>query len=158
MWPVHLPRKAVEESFAGDADFAQLPNCQARHNIAASSMRFPRKGEQMPETCVWTGTSSTQYPYYIFAIPPNFNRNQNGNYIYAKVVNNAWSPIYIGQGDLRDRTQNHHQAECIARKGSTHVHAHLNEREAGRKREETDLLANYPQAYAPTGCNERVGG
>jgi hypothetical protein len=123
----------------------------------------PAKESKMHQgTCVWVGASGVQYTYYIFALPPNFdpnfNPNQNGNYIYAKLVENYWQPIYIGQGDLRDRTQNHHKAECIARRSATHVHARLNEREADRKREEADLLANYTQAYAPTGCNERAGG
>jgi hypothetical protein len=107
---------------------------------------------------IWVGASGVQYTYYIFGLLPNFDPNQNGNYIYCKKVNNLWSPIYIGQGDLRDRTENHHEVECIACKGATHVHAHRNEREADRKREEADLLANYPQAYAPTGCNEKAGG
>jgi hypothetical protein len=30
--------------------------------------------------------------------------------------------------------------------------------EADRLAEEQDLLAGYPQAYAPTGCNEKIGG
>jgi hypothetical protein len=122
-------------------------------------MRFPRKGEQMHEgTCVWIGASGAQYTYYIFAIPPNFDANQNGNYIYAKLVENLWQPIYIGQGDLRDRTQNHHKAQCIALNGATRVHAHMNANEQDRPREESDLLGNYTQAYVPIGCNNRLGG
>ena len=109
-------------------------------------------------TCVRIGASRAQYTYYIFAIPANFNANQNGNYIYTKIVTNAWQPIYIGEGDLREREQNHHKASCIALRGATHIHAHLNAKKADRTSEESDLLGRYTQAYAPTGCNERIGG
>lgn len=109
-------------------------------------------------TCVWVGASGAQYTYYIFSIPPNFTPNQNGNYIYTKRVENLWQPIYIGQGDLRERTQNHHRAQCIGAKGATHVHAKLTATEAVRTQEESDLLGNYTQAYAPAGCNIRIGG
>jgi hypothetical protein len=108
--------------------------------------------------CVWTGASGAKYTYYIYAIPPNFDPNQDGNYIYTKRVENLWQPIYIGQGDLRDRTLNHHRAVCIAGKGATHVHAQLNADEAARTRQEADLLANYAQAYTPAGCNIKAGG
>jgi hypothetical protein len=118
-----------------------------------------QRREKMHEgTCEWTGASGAKYNYYIFAIPPNFDPNQNGNYIYTKIVNNLWTPIYIGQGDLRDRTTNHHKANCIASKGATHVHAKLTATEAARKSEEADLLAMYTNAYAPNGCNEKLGG
>jgi hypothetical protein len=109
-------------------------------------------------TCVWAGASGAQYTYYIFAIPPNFDPNQNGNYIYAKKINNLWHPVYIGQGDLRDRTENHHKANCIALKGASHVHAKLTATESARANEESDLLASYTNAYAPNGCNQRQGG
>ena len=109
-------------------------------------------------TCVWNGASGAQYTYYIFAAPPNFSASQDGNYIYSKLVENYWQPIYIGEGDLRDRTENHHRAECLAKKGATHVHAHLNASQQDRRREESDLLAGYIQAYVPAGCNIRPGG
>jgi hypothetical protein len=70
-----------------------------------------------------------------------------------------WEPIYIGEGRLADRCcDSHHKAKAIAAKGATHVHAHLNQTLGPRLWEERDLLANFPQAYAPTGCNEKVGG
>lgn len=84
----------------------------------------------------------------------------DGNYIYTKLnTENHWVPIYIGQGDLSDRiSPNHHKAECIERKGATHVHVHANANESKRLSEERDLLARYTQAYAPKGCNEKKGG
>jgi hypothetical protein len=113
----------------------------------------------MADKSVWTGASATTYTYEVHPLPVTFSPNQCGNYIYAKIVDNAWCPIYIGEGDLRDRISvNHHQAENIAKKLATHVHVHLNATEDARTSEEADLLANYSQAYAPNGCNEKIGG
>jgi len=107
----------------------------------------------------WIGTSDERYTYYVWELPASFNANQDGNYIYAKISeNDRWVPIYIGQGDLKDRTENHHQALCIARKWATHIHVHLTPDEDDRINEERDLLGNYTNAYQPTGCNEKKGG
>lgn len=112
------------------------------------------------QTVTWKGRSGTTYTYWVYAIPAALNRGQDGNYIYAKVVDRSWQPIYIGQGDLGDRTDidNHHRSRCLRSKGATHVHAHKNGLEADRRAEEQYLLAAYPQAYEPGGCNERTGG
>lgn len=110
-------------------------------------------------TINWNGKSGKQYKYYIWELPANFDPNQDGNYIYSKRnAEKRWVPIYIGQGDLKERAENHHQALCLARKGATHIHVHRNEAKADRIAEEKDLLANYTNAYQPTGCNEREGG
>jgi hypothetical protein len=110
-------------------------------------------------TCVWTGVSGKQYTYWWYTLPHSFKDGVFGNYIYAKIVSNEWVPIYIGEGDLGTRVgPSHHQADCIKRKGATHIHAHTQPDEAVRKAEEAGLLANYPQAYAPTGCNVKTGG
>lgn len=111
------------------------------------------------QTCDWIGASGKKYTYYVHRLPMNFDPNQDGNYIFTKVVDNKWVSIYIGQGDLADRVSlNHHQASCIQSKGATHVHAHLNSNKQSRLTEEDDLLANYTNAYKPNGCNEKVGG
>ena len=113
-----------------------------------------------PQQVQWAGASGTKYTYYVYALPSNLSEGQDGNYIYAKIENNSWKPIYVGEGDLGMRTKidNHHQAACLKSKGATHVHAHKNGVEKDRLAEEQDLLANYPQAYKPTGCNEKTGG
>ncbi len=109
---------------------------------------------------IWKGASGKGYTYWIYSIPASFNPRQNGNYIYTKVVNNMWTALYIGQGDLSERTNidNHHQSRCLKSKGATHVHVHLNASEANRTAEEKDLLAKHLEAYQPTGCNEKAGG
>lgn len=104
--------------------------------------------------CEWTGASGKKYKYNIYDLPTSFKEKQDGNYIYTKKsTEGEWIPIYIGQGDLKGRTDNHHQADCISRKGATHIHAHLNAQEAERLAEEGDLLLNYNKAYQPNGCN-----
>jgi hypothetical protein len=109
--------------------------------------------------CDWAGASGKVYRYFVRELPVNFDKNQNGNYIYAKILDNKWRPIYIGQGDLGERIgPNHHQALCISSKGATHVHVHLNPNEQDRLSEENDLVGRYTVAYKPTGCNERPGG
>jgi hypothetical protein len=110
--------------------------------------------------CTWNGESGAAYSYFIHELPVSFNANQNGNYIYARKNDKGrWVPIYIGQGDLSERIgDDHHQAGCIERKGATHVHVHLNAKQGDRTSEESDLLANYTNAYKPNGCNEKEGG
>lgn len=109
-------------------------------------------------TCEWTGASGRAYQYSVFELPVQLRPNQEGNYIFAKPSGTRWIPVYIGQGDLNERANNHHQWECIRRKGATHFHCHLNSREDDRLAEEADLLAGHPEAYQPSGCNERLGG
>jgi len=111
------------------------------------------------DTCDWDGASGTSYTYHVYSLPYTFKPNQDGNYIFAKLINNTWHPVYIGQGDLGDRVgPSHHQWGCIISKGATHVHTHLNASRKNREFEEANLLQNYQNAYAPDGCNERTGG
>lgn len=111
------------------------------------------------DTCEWAGGSGTKYKYWWHALPFTYKTGQPGNYIYAKIVQNQWVPIYIGEGDLGERVgPNHHKASCIQQKGATHIHGHTQGDQQARTAEETDLLSNYTQAYAPTGCNEKKGG
>jgi len=108
--------------------------------------------------CVWVGASGTRYVYIMYQLPKKFTENQYGNYIYCKMVEDVWIPVYIGHGNFEMMVgNNHHHARCIQEKGATHVHIRYNEREQDRFREEIDLLGHYPQAYAPTGCNMQAG-
>lgn len=112
------------------------------------------------ETCDWTGATGKKYAYYVWPRHPNLNDGQMGNYIYSRLNENGqWVPLYIGQGDLAVRaTKDHHRIDCIDRKGATHIHLRLNPKEADRLAEERDLLMNYTNSYAPSGCNVKIGG
>ena len=106
----------------------------------------------------WTGKSGTKYGYWSKPLPFSCNAGQDGNYIFTKIVNNSWVPIYIGQGDLNDRVNDPTHYKCATGKGATHVHVHTNAKEQDRLNEESDLLALHTNAYAPTGCNQKIGG
>lgn len=98
----------------------------------------------MADKCKWTGKSGKEYEYHIRPIGTKFKK-EPGNYVFAKVQNRQWTPVYIGQtSDLSERFDFHHKADCINRQGATHVHAHLsNKNESVRISEENDLITNY---------------
>lgn len=106
----------------------------------------------------WIGASGKRYGYWSKELPYACNPEQNGNYIFTKIANNVWVPIYIGQGDINDRVNDPEHYRCAIGKGATHVHVHLNSTESARLDEEQDLLKGHPSAYEPTGCNEKEGG
>ena len=65
---------------------------------------------------------------------------------------------HIGAGNLTQRaTTDPRRVDCINAKGATHVHVHINSDRDDREAEVKDLLKNFPQAYAPDGCNEEEG-
>ena len=111
-------------------------------------------------TCGWQGASGEKYTYYIRELPVSLRTGQDGNYVYAKKNRDGrWIPVYIGEGDLKERSgPGHHQATCIREKGATHFHCHLNADAVARRVEEADLLRRFTNAYAPQGCNEKPGG
>lgn len=107
-------------------------------------------------TCNWRGKSGRDYFYWIYPLPVSFDLSQDGNYIFARLdAIFRWVPIYIGQGNLNNHANSHPQAACIRTRGASHLHGRVNRAERDRLAEEGDLLANYTQAYQPTGCNER---
>lgn len=139
-------------------------------NQTARAERFANEHAQgktgavgRPPEHVWFGASGQPYTYQVFDLSVDIGSDQWGNYIYAKqTASGLWVPVYFGQGDLCVRCgEDHHKHDCVNGKGATHIHAHLNggkNDEDVRCDEEADLLAAYPDAYAPSGCNERRGG
>jgi len=99
-------------------------------------------------TCMWTGASGSQYVYRIYPIGTPM-ADLTGNYIYARLSHidkdgvSIWQPVYIGQGNLADRSDlsSHHKSYCIRNAGATHFHAHTNAMRQDRVAEEADLLA-----------------
>lgn len=106
----------------------------------------------------WSGASGARYGYWVMVLPYSCNPGQDGNYIFTKVVNKVWIPIYIGQGDINERVNDQKHYKCAIGKGATHVHVHTKAAEKDRLAEEQDLLAGHPDAFAPNGCNEKKGG
>ncbi len=109
-------------------------------------------------TCDWFGASGKSYTYHIHDIDFVPAADQDGNYIFAKVVKDVWNAVYVGEGDLKERIAAAKDDGCVTKKGATHIHAHKNGNEKARKAEESDVLEGNPEAYVPTGCNKRIGG
>jgi hypothetical protein len=111
-----------------------------------------------PQSFNWTGSSGQKYVFYLFALPTGFTAKQDGNYIFASFDNTRWHAVYIGQGDLQTRIAAGQADACIKSKAS-HVFARITTGgEDARRAIEADLLASYTEAYAPRGCNVKVGG
>lgn len=53
--------------------------------------------------CNGRGESVNLFQINTMFINCPFFSNEDGNYIFAKLVNNKWQPIYIGQGVLGER-------------------------------------------------------
>ena len=102
-------------------------------------------------TIMWPGKSGKEYKYWIYPIGASF-KDAPGNYIFAKESKPGhWLPVYIGQtNSLSTRLANHEKESCAKRNGATHIHAHLNEREADRLAEEKDLILRWKPP-----CNEQ---
>ncbi len=109
-------------------------------------------------TFSWIGASHKVYTYYIHPIDTVFAGHQVGNYIFCKFEVNRWKAIYIGEGDIKTRTEAHRSEGCVIKKGASHIHVHNNSNALYRKSEEEDLLKNYAEAYVPIGCNMKKGG
>ena len=100
------------------------------------------------------------YVYEIHRRHPLLPPNEPGNFIYARRDNNKrWLPVYIGEGNLTQCAgPDSRSVECIDAKGATHIHVHVNYAHDNRVAEVNDLLENYPEAYAPDGCNRKESG
>ncbi len=81
--------------------------------------------------------------YYIKTLPANFDGNQIGNYVFAKLFKGKWVPIGIGEGVLHNAVSDVQKLENVLEKGATHIHVRLNPNVAERIEEEADLRASY---------------
>lgn len=96
------------------------------------------------ETCSWPGKSGKTYKHNVYPIGATF-QEKGGNYVFCK-LNAARKrvPQYIGQTEnLNVRLGSHDKEACAKRNGATHIHAHLDAREADRLAEEMDLIHNF---------------
>lgn len=137
----------------------QLPWARGRIELPIRATHPTEKSRKPLPSVDWIGASGNAYTYFIHNLSNFPTFAADGNYIYAYQTGDGWVPIYIGQGDLADRIgPSHHKWNCIISKRATHVHTHRNGLESSRLSEESDLLAAWPVAYAPAGCNEVRGG
>jgi hypothetical protein len=99
---------------------------------------------------LWPGKSGRLYRYIVYPIDQAW-KSVPGNYIFAKLVGDRWSPVYIGESEnLKNRHAAHEKAASAKRHGATHIHAHgSSENHRERLAEETDLRRNFPS----TPCN-----
>lgn len=107
---------------------------------------------------LWKGDFFTKYKYFVYQLPCSFGPEQIGNYIFAKVVNNSWKAIYIGEGDLHVAANFSSAATCAREKGATHFLTHINTIEKRRIAECNELLSRYTDCYKPKGCNNPPEG
>ena len=107
----------------------------------------------MSETTYWQGKSGQSYTYTVHPLSWRPGANQDGNYIFAKVVNGVWKAVYIGQGDLQERYDAALREGCVQMKSATHYHERLNNSVTAREQEENDLISGNPECEWPVGCN-----
>jgi len=113
----------------------------------------------MSEQAEWTGSSGRTYEFVVVPWPAPIDFGVvDGNYICARqTVNGEWIPVYIGQGDLAEAcAKTYPFFDELLNRDVTHLHCHINDDPASRRREARDLLAAHPLAFKPTGCNEPV--
>lgn len=106
----------------------------------------------------WTGASGRHYNFWKYEIGKGFKADAVGVYIFARKTSTGYDAVYIGQGILNDRLRTHENDGCVIRKGATEIHCCSVSTQEVRRQMERDLLAGNPEAYVPTGCNEKLGG
>ena len=105
------------------------------------------------EKANWLGESGKVYNFNVYSTDTAF-KEIDGNYIFAKKTTAGWDAVYIGEGDLKTRTQDEEHLKCAISKGFTHYHVHINQNEELRKQEETDLIGGNPECLEENGgCN-----
>ncbi|TNE29081.1 MAG: hypothetical protein EP346_07035 [Bacteroidetes bacterium] len=107
----------------------------------------------------WTGASGKTYIFDVFDKLTSF-KEIDGNYIFARLKGlSYWEAVYIGQGDLKARTQDKEHLQCASRNGFTHYHVLVESDVDLRKSIEEDLILNNPECLEENGgCNKSITG
>lgn len=111
----------------------------------------------------WKGRSGRVYEMEAFSLDTVVKPDICGNYIFGRLYTDEKArkyiaPIYIGEGILKDRIEFRINEGRVQKKGCNCFCGMINEDEKSRKEIEDDILAAYPQAYEPVGCNIKIGG
>lgn len=98
----------------------------------------------------WDGISGTTYPFRNYSLYDTEFNEVGCVYIYTKIENNKWVPIYVGQTcHLAQRIDEHatdmceRSNRCILKKNPTNIHVYRLEDEDTRKNVEIDIIRNY---------------
>ncbi len=94
----------------------------------------------------WSGSKDELYKYYVYKIPACLEKEgSRGNYFFCKKINDDYSPLFIGEGEIGYLTslEYHPMGDDVKRMGATHVHVHINSSDVLRRREYIDLLKKY---------------
>lgn len=95
-----------------------------------------------------TGRSGAKYEFEVYPWGTDF-KPVGGLYLVLKKQAVNYDILYIGQtGNLSERFDNHHQAQCFNRNGKTHIAVRGEGSEQKRLTIETDLRHKYR-----TSCN-----
>lgn len=123
----------------------------ANDSICAEAMAV-QSGPQMRRANMATSTSSTvtlrgrsgaEYQFWVYPWGESF-KAVGGVYAVLRDDGSTWSVIYIGQtGNLSERFDSHHKADCFDRHRKTHIAARVEESERQRLAIEADLVASY---------------
>jgi GIY-YIG catalytic domain len=101
-----------------------------------------------PATLELTGASGRKYAFLVYPWGTSF-KPLGGVYAVTRAVSNqaggeTHTIVYVGQtGDLSERFDNHHKANCFARHSSNRICVHVEGNEETRLAIEADLIAAY---------------
>ena len=136
------------------------PSALSLPRLLTANIRLPRQIPRplgnitMSAIVNWTGASGRKYEYHAWYVRSRpGDPEEEGNYIFAKIENGYWIPLYIGQGLLQRRYDAALQEGCVVSKGASHYHVHLENNRERRIQEEIDIIDAFPQCKRPTGCN-----
>ena len=72
----------------------------------------------------WAISPTKELEFCVYDVRDSNWNKVKGLYIFAKVTNNRWSPLYIGKTeDFSQRMPNHERFDDAIRRGATHIHA-----------------------------------
>ena len=86
------------------------------------------------------------YRYWFLSNPSSASgiKAVAGNYMFVKLTDGGWVPVYIGiADDLRDRIPGHERWKEAVELGATKVMAHTQENQAVREAEEKALIKHW---------------
>jgi len=96
-------------------------------------------------TLTLTGQSGNKYDFNVYAWGTDFNDFGAVYYVSKRTIKSdgigSHTEIYVGEtGDMSERFDNHHKAQCFKNNGANAISAHQDDDEDSRLQKETDLI------------------